>query len=149
MKISWTVKSFEELSNKELYAILKLRAEVFVVEQNCAYQDLDGKDGGSYHLMGVNEENKLIAYSRLLSPKVSYKEISIGRVVTSPAFRKKGVGKQLMEKSIEEIHKLYGKHPIRIGAQRYLKNFYENFNFVQTSDEYLEDSIPHIEMLKS
>jgi len=119
-----------------------------VVEQNCPYQDLDGKDIQSFHLLGINESNELLAYARLLPAKISYDEVSIGRVVSSPKYRKTGLGKQLMKKAIEMIYEKYGKTPIRIGAQLYLNSFYESFGFVKTSEEYLEDNIPHIEMLK-
>ena len=147
MNISWKLKTFQELTNLELYYILQLRAEVFIIEQNCPYQDADGKDLKSLHLMGCNENEKLIAYSRIVPAGISFKEISIGRVVSSPAYRGKGVGKLLMQEAIATILKLNGNIPIRIGAQLYLKNFYEGFGFIQCSDEYLEDNIPHIEML--
>jgi ElaA protein len=125
-----------------------LRAEVFIVEQNCPYLDLDGKDIKSFHLIGMNDANELVTYSRLLPEKISYDEVSIGRVVSSPKYRKIGSGKELMKKSIEVINQKFGNVPIRIGAQLYLKKFYEGFDFVQTSEEYLEDGILHIEMLK-
>lgn len=146
--ISWEIKSFEGLTNKELYNILRLRAEVFVVEQNCPYLDLDGKDAYSFHLMGINEKNKLIAYARLLPADISFKEVSIGRVVTSPAARRTGAGVDLMQNAIQAIAEKFGRVPVRIGAQLYLKKFYERFGFVQDSAMYLEDGIEHIEMLK-
>ncbi len=146
--INWELKSFEGLTNKELYNILKLRAEVFIIEQNCAYQDMDGKDIFSFHLMGTNERNKLIAYSRILPADISFKEVSIGRVVTAPSVRRNGVGKELMKTSLEAIEKKYGNVPVRIGAQLYLKKFYENYGFIKDSEMYLEDGIEHIEMLR-
>ena len=142
----WICKSFEELTTEELYAVLKLRNEVFVVEQNCVYQDADGKDESCFHLLGY-VDNNLVAYARLVPAKAAFQEISIGRVVTSPAYRKVGAGRQLMHKAIEKCYELFGKQPIRIGAQLYLKKFYESFGFVQKSEMYLEDDIPHIEML--
>jgi ElaA protein len=148
MKIIWKIKSFDELSTTELYNILKLRMEVFVVEQNCPYQDADGKDLKSYHLMGLDESSELIAYSRIVPAGISFAEVSIGRVVSSPKLRGSGAGKALMQKSIEEIYQKYGAVPIHIGAQLYLKKFYESFGFVQISEEYLEDNIPHMEMIK-
>lgn len=148
MAIIWKIKSFEELSNVELYNILSLRMEVFVVEQNCPYQDADGKDLKSVHLMGFDEKDGLIAYSRIVPAGISFKEISIGRVVSSPKLRRTGAGEALMEKSIEVIYQKYGTVPIHIGAQLYLKKFYEKFGFIQVSEEYLEDNIPHIEMIK-
>jgi ElaA protein len=145
--ITWTVKKFDELSLKELYAFLQLRSEVFVVEQNCVFQDLDNKDQSCYHLMGW-ESNILIAYTRLVPPGIIYQMSSIGRVVTSPAARRAGIGKLLMEKSIEELEKLFGRVPIKIGAQVYLINFYNLFGFQQSSDIYDEDGIDHIEMIR-
>lgn len=149
MTITWQLKNFEELSNTELYNILKLRMEVFVVEQNCPYQDADGKDLRSLHLMGRDEKNNLIAYSRIVPAGISFNEISIGRVVSSPEFRGTGAGKVLMQKAIEAIYQTNGNVPVRIGAQLYLKKFYESFGFTKISEEYLEDNIPHIEMIKN
>jgi ElaA protein len=143
----WTCKSFNELSPLELYQILQLRSAVFVVEQRCPFQDLDDKDQGSHHLMG-SLDGRLIAYTRLVPAGISYRETSIGRVVTSPAARHMGLGKELMERSIQTLFTLYGPGPIRIGAQRYLEDFYASFGFRQTSDIYLEDGIEHIEMLR-
>ncbi|GAB1464181.1 GNAT family N-acetyltransferase [Pedobacter sp.] len=144
--LSWTYKSFEELSKTELYAILRLRSEVFVVEQHCNYQDVDGKDLKCHHLMAWDGDN-LAAYTRIVPPQVSFAEASIGRVLTNAKYRGIGAGITLMEKSIEKLHETYGKRPIRIGAQLYLKRFYERFGFIKSSNEYLEDEIPHIEML--
>ena len=143
----WTLKPFDELTAGELYNILQLRNEVFIVEQTCPYQDMDNKDLYAFHLMGM-KENKLLAYSRLLAPGISYSESSIGRVVSSPAARKTGMGKRLMEESIFQIKNLFQTDTIRIGAQLYLKNFYESFGFIQEGDTYLEDNIPHIIMLR-
>lgn len=148
MNITWDIKSFKELNVSELYSIMQLRAEVFVVEQNCPYQDADGKDLRSWHLMGW-KDNTLIAYSRILPAKVSYEEVSIGRVVSSPSVRSSGAGKLLMKRSLEEIEKLFGKVPVRIGAQMYLQKFYEDFGFVREGDEYDEDGIAHIIMIKA
>jgi len=144
----WKLKKFNDLTPHELYAILQLRNEVFVVEQNCVYQDADNKDQESIHLMGW-ENDWLAAYTRILPPGLGYDLPSIGRVVTSPRIRKTGAGKIVMEKSIEAAESLFGKTPIRIGAQCYLKNFYEFLGFQQSSAEYLEDGIPHIEMTRS
>lgn len=145
--ITWQLKKFESLTVHELYAILRLRSEVFVVEQACVFQDMDNKDQSSCHLMGW-ENNNLVAYTRLVPPGISYPEASIGRVVTSPAARGSGIGKLLMEKSIEQTNHIYGKTPIRLGAQLYLKKFYESLGFRQTSDVYIEDGIDHIEMIR-
>ena len=144
--MQWRLKSFTELINDELYDLLSLRSLVFVVEQNCVFHDMDGKDQKSMHLLGY-EENKLVAYTRLVPPGVSYTEMAIGRVVTHPDSRRTGAGRELMQQSIICIRELWGNHPIRIGAQLYLKKFYESFGFVQQGEMYLEDGIPHIEMV--
>ncbi len=146
-KLSWGVKKFNELSPFELYAILQLRNEVFVVEQNCVYLDLDNKDQLSYHLMAW-QENKLVAYTRLIPPGISYPFTSIGRVVTSPSVRKLGIGKELMSRSILECYQLFGKSEIKIGAQLYLLNFYKSLGFNSIGEVYLEDEIEHVEMIK-
>ena len=146
--IQWSLKEFEHLTPSELYAILQLRNEVFVVEQNCVFQDADDKDQHCSHLMGWLE-GRLVAYTRLVPPGVSYKEPSIGRVITSPLVRRTGAGKELMTRSIEAVKALYGNIPQRIGAQLYLKNFYSSFGFIVAGDVYLEDGIEHIEMVLS
>ncbi|HEX9511383.1 MAG TPA: GNAT family N-acetyltransferase [Puia sp.] len=148
----WTCKKFGELNPDELYAILRLRSEVFVVEQNCVFLDMDNKDQTSHHLMGWRKEegqqhSKLLGYSRIVPAGFSYVESSIGRIVTSPAARGTGIGKDLLQQSIKRLYDLHGKRVIRIGAQYYLKKFYESFGFEQASDLYLEDGIEHIEML--
>ncbi len=147
MKINWQIKHFNELSLQEMYDFMVLRQEVFVVEQDCPYLDCDGKDQFSHHLMGYNEANKLVAYTRLVKPGVSYQEVSIGRVITSQKVRRMGIGIDLMKKSIEAVYNLYGRQAIRISAQCYLEKFYGSFGFVPTGKEYLEDGIPHLEML--
>jgi ElaA protein len=148
MQIQWLLKKFEELTPHELYAILQLRNEVFVVEQNCVFQEADDKDQNSYHLMGFNN-NKLIAYTRLVPPGEIYDYPSIGRVVTSSSVRRSGAGKELMQQSIDAVYNLFGVQPIKIGAQLYLKKFYGSFGFEQASEVYLEDGIEHIYMIKS
>lgn len=147
MKINWGIKSFEELINIELYDILRLRSEVFVVEQNCPYQDLDGKDLKSFHLVGRNENKEILAYARIVPAGISFKEISIGRVISSEKARGTGAGKELMKQAISFVKNKFGNIPIRIGAQCYLIKFYSGFGFEIASEEYLEDNIPHIEML--
>lgn len=146
MKLIWIYKSFDELTTIELYAILQLRNEVFVVEQNCVYQDIDNKDPKAFHLMAF-DGNTLVAYSRVLPPGLSFKETSIGRVITNPNYRGKGIGITLIEKAIEKALNSFAAKEIKIGAQLYLKKFYESFGFVQTSEIYLEDGIEHIDML--
>jgi ElaA protein len=147
MKIIWSLKSFEELTPLELYKIMRLRIEVFVVEQNCAFQDADNKDQSSWHQMGWRNE-ELVAYARIMPPGLVFRQGSIGRVVSSPAVRGEGIGMQLMQESIESVYRLFGKSPIQIGAQFYLKKFYELLGFVRCSEIYQEDGIDHIHMLK-
>lgn len=146
MELTWQYKSFNELTATELYAILQLRSEVFVVEQNCVYQDIDGKDQKSFHLMGWLGDD-LAAYCRLVKPGVSFDEASIGRVITSAKYRGKGFGIALLEKAIAQTFETFGVADIKIGAQLYLKQFYSSFGFVETSQMYLEDDIEHIDML--
>jgi ElaA protein len=149
MNITWYHRHFKELNTTELYQILQLRNEVFIVEQNCPFQDLDDKDFKCYHLIGFDTDTqKVVAYTRIVPAGVSYIETSIGRVVTSPIARKEGIGKQLMQKSIELLEELYGGTSIKIGAQLYLKKFYESFGFQQVDEIYLEDGIEHILMIK-
>lgn len=139
---------FDALSPHSLYEILMLRQEVFVVEQNCPYQDCDGKDPQSWHLMGRNAAGKLICYTRLLPKDAAYDGyVSIGRVVTSPSARGAGLGKVLMGESIKMCRQLFGNHAIKIGAQTYLLKFYESLGFISTGEEYLEDGIPHTKMI--
>jgi ElaA protein len=146
MNLNWAYKSFDELTTRELYAILQLRNEVFVVEQNCVYQDVDNKDLKSFHLMAFEGE-VLAAYCRILPAGLSFEETSIGRVITAPSHRGKAIGITLIEKAIQVIASTYKTNQIKIGAQLYLKKFYESFGFAQTSDVYLEDGIEHIDML--
>jgi ElaA protein len=147
LKYQWSIKPFESLTPTELYQILRLRSEVFVVEQNCVFLDMDNKDQFSVHLMGYHGDH-LVASSRLIAPGKVYKEMSIGRVVSSPAFRRSGAGRELMQVSIKKCYELFGEGPIKIGAQLYLKKFYESLGFVQSGDVYDEDGIDHIEMIK-
>jgi ElaA protein len=147
--INWITKKFDDLSVHELYSILRLRSEVFVVEQTCVFLDADNKDQVSWHLMAWDDEaDDLVAYTRLVPPGIAYDAPSIGRVITSPASRGTGLGKTLMEKSIEKVELLFGKTPVKIGAQLYLKSFYASLGFEQSSDIYDEDGIDHIEMTR-
>jgi len=146
MELNWIYKPFSVLTTTELYAILQLRNEVFVVEQNCAYQDVDNKDKKAIHLMAWHNE-ELVAYTRLLPQGISFEEASIGRVVSSPRYRGLGIGITLLEKSIELTLKSYATNTIRIGAQLYLEKFYQGFGFVSQGETFLEDDIPHVEML--
>ena len=144
--MDWKMKRFEELTTTELYEILRVRAEVFVVEQTCIYQDLDEKDKKAYHLF-CEEEGKILAYLRILDKGVSYSEISIGRVLTTENNRKKGLAREMMKKAINFICKDLGEKQIRISGQLYLQVFYESLGFQTVSEMYLEDDIPHVEML--
>jgi ElaA protein len=144
--MQWISKKFDELSSAELYAVLRLRSEVFVVEQNCVFLDMDNKDQPCHHIMGW-QDNELVACARIMAPGISYVESSIGRIVTSLAARRNGLGRELVQRSIDLLYTLHGKTVIRIGAQYYLKGFYESFGFQKTGEVYLEDGIEHIEML--
>ena len=145
MEIQWKIKSFESLSVNELYDILRLRSEIFVVEQNCVYLDPDGKDKLGLHLFG-EYQGKIVAYSRLFKPGISFDFASIGRVIVDANYRNKKWGHDLMREAITGIQSHFGESKITIGAQLYLKKFYESHGFVQTSEMYLEADIPHIEM---
>jgi ElaA protein len=144
--IRWEFKTFEELNVGELYELLKLRSRVFVVEQHCVFLDMDGLDYRAHHLMGYYE-GTLAAYTRILPLGVSYPDYpSIGRVVTAPEVRGKAIGFALMQESIKRLQELYGIVPIKIGAQLYLKKFYESLGFTQSGEVYFEDGIEHIPM---
>lgn len=147
LKLAWKFKTFEELDTNELYSILRLRNEVFVVEQRCNYLDTDGKDQKSHHLSGY-ADGQLMAFARILPPGVSYEYPSIGRIAVAARGRGKGYGIELLNESIKKVEFLYGKSIIRIGAQLYLNKFYGSFGFVQSSEIYLEDNIEHIEMTR-
>jgi ElaA protein len=142
------VKYFQELTTTELYQVLRLRSEVFVVEQDCVYQDLDNKDQKSVHLFGIKND-KIIAYSRLFKAGDYFKNASIGRVVVDNNERKFGYGHQLMEASINAVEKHFKETVIEISAQKHLQNFYETHGFVFNGNAYLEDGIPHIRMIKN
>lgn len=144
--VRWTSKYFTELTVDELYDMLALRSEIFVVEQNCVYADLDFKDKRAYHLM-ASTEKKTIACARILAPGTSYPESSIGRVCCHNRFREIGLGKELMRRAIDTCLTIYPKHAIRISAQVYLQKFYEDLGFQAKGTIYLEDEIEHIEML--
>ena len=142
------IKRFNELSTQELYTVLQLRAEVFVVEQDCVYQDLDNKDLDAYHVLGVLD-TKIVAYARIFKPGDYFLESSIGRIVVKKEFRKFQYGYQLVQNSIQFIENNLQQNTIIISAQSYLTKFYNSLGFTQVGEEYLEDGIPHIKMLKS
>lgn len=147
MDLIWFLEGWETLSRDRWYAVAQLRCEVFVVEQNCPYQDFDGKDLKSHHLWAEAADGRVHACLRIVAPGVSYDEVSIGRVATSAAVRGSGVGKELMQRGMDAVVALYGLVPVRISAQQYLTRFYTSFGFQTVGEPYLEDDIPHIEML--
>ena len=146
MKLQFKIKRFNELSLSELYKILQLRSEVFVVEQNCVYQDIDGKDEKALHLIGTWED-KIVAYVRIFKPGDYFEYASIGRVVVAKNERNFKYGYDIMKVSMEAIKTRFKAHTIKISAQAYLKTFYNNCGFKEISEAYLEDGIPHIAML--
>lgn len=148
MQITYQAIGFQKLSLEQLYTLLRLRAEVFVVEQNCPYQDLDDKDFQAMHLMGLAEDGRLAAYTRLLPKGVSYPAYaSIGRVITAPFARGKGLGRPLMEQSLRLLFANYGHQPVKISAQAHLQEYYGSVGFVGVGDLYDEDGIPHRAMV--
>ena len=145
--MSWELKEFDKLTNRELHDIFRLRVDVFVVEQTCPYPEIDGKDLDALHLM-YKKNNEIIAYSRLLAPGVSFDEPSIGRVVVAEHHRGTGLGYELMRESVALSVAIYNS-PIKIGAQAHLEKYYGAAGFVKVSDVYVEDDIPHIDMLRN
>lgn len=145
--MKFVVKKFKELSIEELYAILQLRSEVFVVEQDCVYQDVDFKDQKALHVFGIKKDI-IVAYTRIFKPGDYFKEASIGRVVVKDIERKYGYGFELMKASIEAVKSEFNTIKITISAQVYLTKFYNSLDFKQVGEEYLEDGIPHIEMIR-
>ncbi|MFT6407070.1 MAG: ElaA protein [Arenicella sp.] len=148
MKLTWKTDSFETLATRQLYDLLMLRQAVFVVEQECAYPDLDDTDLLAMHLSGHSDSGELMAYARLIRPGVSYDQASIGRVVVSPNARGRRLGQSLMEAALAEMARLYPGQAIKIGAQQHLEKFYNELGFETISKMYLEDGIPHIHMLR-
>jgi ElaA protein len=142
------IKTFNELNIKELYNILQLRSEVFVVEQDCVYQDLDGKDEKALHIIGF-KNNKVVAYTRVFKPGDYFEYASIGRVVVDQNEREHKYGYDIMKASVEAIKTHYNETKIKISAQTYLKRFYNNLDFFEVGEEYLEDGIPHIGMMRT
>lgn len=145
MSLEWKIKRFQELSTAELYDLLQLRSEVFVVEQNCVYQDIDGKDRKALHLIG-EYDSKIVAYARLFKAGDYFDEASIGRVVVGANCRDKKWGHELMIQAIRAVKAYFDTMKITISAQLYLQKFYESHGFLVTSETYLEDDIPHIQM---
>jgi ElaA protein len=146
--IKIVTKNFKDLTVDDLYAILQLRSEVFVVEQDCVYQDIDYKDQKAVHVIGY-KNNKIVAYTRLFKPNDYFELASIGRVVVAKDERQHKYGNQIMEASITAISSIFKETDIKISAQCYLEKFYNNLGFKSTGDTYLEDGIPHMAMIKS
>jgi len=144
--IQWSVKSFGELSARDFHDVIQLRIGVFVVEQNCPYPELDGKDLQAHHLIGRLASGEIVATARILPPGISYNEVSIGRVCSRIDQRGNGTGKLLMQKAMQSVEALFGRVPVRISAQHYLLSYYRSFGFEPLGEVYLEDDIPHIEM---
>ncbi len=146
----WNTTKFSQLTTEQLYEIMKFRVDIFVVEQKCAYPELDDKDQheDTLHILGIDED-KLVAYARLLPPNVSYPDASIGRFAVDSSMRHQGIGSQLLEQCIKLITEQWPTKNIRISAQAHLHIFYESVQFEKVSDSYLEDGIPHIEMLRT
>lgn len=147
MQIESRLKTFSQLTNEELYELLRLRSEVFVVEQNCVFLDMDNKDPKCHHLSLYHGED-LVAYCRIVPAGVSYAEVAIGRVVSAPSYRGMGLGRKVMEEAIAACESLYGSVPVRIGAQTYAVGFYASLGFVAEGETYDEDGIEHIEMVR-
>ena len=145
--MNWTCLAFSQLSTEQLYELLKLRVDVFVVEQACPYPELDNKDcvEGAYHFLGY-QHGKMVAYTRLLSPRISYNNVSLGRVVIEKSSRGTGLGQKLISTALDHCQKLWPNQHIDIGAQEYLLEFYRGYGFKAISEVYLEDDIPHIDM---
>lgn len=143
-----TTKTFKELTIYELYDLLQLRSEIFVVEQDCVYQDIDGKDQKALHVLGYKQE-MLVAYTRIFKPNDYFEYASIGRVLVKSGERRLNYGYDIMNASINAIHESYNTDTVKISAQTYLKRFYNNLGFTQVGEAYLEDGIPHMAMVKT
>jgi len=148
MELQFFCRTFQELNLSELYQLLQLRQEVFIVEQDCPYLDADNKDQESTHLLGIDTNSNILAYARILGSGLNYEGYSsIGRVVTHPKIRRTGIGKELMKEAIKLTFNQYPDDPIKISAQVYALSFYEYFGFQNIGPEYLEDDIPHQDMI--
>jgi ElaA protein len=147
--ITWQCAHFSEFSAAQLYAVLSMRSEVFIVEQNCVYQDMDGVDIDCLHVIGWTSDQQVAAYMRIVPPGRKFAEVSLGRVITSNTARGTGIGKQLLTRGLELIAAHYPGLAIRIHAQAYLEKFYGTFGFVTVSDVFMEDNIPHCVMMKA
>lgn len=146
--MKWTLKTFDQLSIDELHDIVQLRINIFVVEQNCPYPELDGKDRKAHHFFGQNDQGQIVAYTRIFAPGDYYAQPAIGRVVVDSEHRGDGTGYALMQGTIRSMKELFGDLEIKIGAQKYLVSFYEKLGFTNTEEEYVEDGIPHVYMIR-
>ncbi len=149
-RIEWKTEKFHQLSLDQLFDFLQLRVDVFVVEQQCAYRELDDLDRHveTRHLSGRNNGGQLITYARILPPGLRYPEVNLGRFVVKAGSRKQGIDHQLLQTALQEISHCWPKTPMRISAQDYLQAFYAQYGFIRVSDVFLEDGIPHVEMVK-
>jgi ElaA protein len=147
MHLNWQIKPYSELSLNEFHDIVELRIKIFVVEQNCPYQDLDGKDKKAYHLICRDGFGKIVATARILHPGVSYPEVAIGRVACDESIRGHGAGHELLKQCLAYIQEEFGDVAVKLSAQKHLEGYYGKHLFKSTGKEYLEDGIPHVEML--
>lgn len=147
MNINKIISHFNDISVDHFHDIAALRIKIFVIEQNCPYQELDGKDKDAFHLYYINQNNEVVAATRILPQGISYDEVSIGRVVVDESYRGTGLGHEIMKQSMLFIKEQYGDVDVRLSAQKHLENYYGRHNFRSTGKEYLEDGIPHVEML--
>ncbi|MFT5860239.1 MAG: ElaA protein [Flavobacteriaceae bacterium] len=147
MNLNWQVKHFGDLTLNEFHDIIAIRIEAFVIEQNCTYQDLDGKDKKCYHVICRDGKGAIVSTARIAPPGLIYDEIAIGRIVLTEALRGKGIGHELMKECIDFCKLEFGNTSIRISAQTHLEKYYGHHNFIPTGKQYLEDGIPHSEML--
>lgn len=144
--MDWIFKTYDELTVDEFHDILQLRIDIFVVEQNCPYSELDGKDKKAWHFYG-KRDNRILAYTRIFKPGDYYQECAFGRVVVHPDFRGQQLGYELVERTLVFMKDLFGDVSVKIGAQQHLEKFYGSFGFTQVGDPYIEDGIPHIHMI--
>lgn len=148
MKLNVIAKAFNELTTEELYNVLYLRNQVFIVEQNCAYLDIDNKDQNCHHVL-IYDDTILVGYSRIVPAGLSYQQVAFGRVLINPDYRGKGLGKAIIEESINFCYAIFGNVDIKIGAQLYLLTLYQSFGFVSDGEQYDEDGILHIDIIKA
>ncbi|MEJ6505911.1 MAG: GNAT family N-acetyltransferase [Crocinitomicaceae bacterium] len=147
MNFNKFIKKYSDLDLDDFHDIIALRIKIFVIEQDCPYQDLDGNDKLAFHLYFKDTENQIVAATRILPQNIAYNEVSIGRVVVDKNSRGNGLGHELMKQSMVFVERQFGATDVRLSAQKHLENYYEKHGFTSTGKEYLEDGIPHVEML--